>query len=235
MTHDAAISFHDRIASRYDDIYAGPYWDFFRAVSWKIWKGCLPRNANARVADLGCGTGNWGLKLAKSGYRVTFLDIAAGMLDVARRKAVGATPAQMMAGRHASPLLDRAEFVQADLVDLSAIPAGAFEFAVAEGDPISHASDPARALSEIRRILSPGGILAASVDNACAAPDFFLADGDIDGLKRFLKRGETEWLAHRREERYPIRMFTLALEMRINGEEAYLGRASHLVVVARKR
>lgn len=40
----------------------------------------------ARILDLACGTGTLSIELAKAGYDVTGIDVAAAMLDVARRK-----------------------------------------------------------------------------------------------------------------------------------------------------
>lgn len=264
-TGSPVVAYHDRIAARYDTIYSGPYWDFYRAVTWETWKPYLPRDAAARVIDLGCGTGQWGLRMAKSGYPVTLLDISPRMLEVARAKA------------EEDGLLHKVEFVRADLCDLSSLPTHSYAFAAAEGDPICHASDPARAIKEIRRILSPGGLLAASVDNVCAGVDYYVEKGDLAGLEKFLRTGETTWLAERPEERYPIRMFTpetlrkvlarsgfeilslrgktvlplrkhpqllsdrrdfdrlLRLEIQMNKIEAYWGRASHLQVIAKSR
>jgi len=41
---------------------------------------------DARVLDIGCGTGNLSLACAERGARVTGIDVNAGMLEVARRK-----------------------------------------------------------------------------------------------------------------------------------------------------
>jgi SAM-dependent methyltransferase len=43
-----------------------------------------------RVLDLGCGTGNHALPLARRGYTVSGVDLSAEMLEVARRKAADA-------------------------------------------------------------------------------------------------------------------------------------------------
>lgn len=44
-------------------------------------------NSGSTLLDLGCGTGNHALSLARRGYRVTGVDISPRMLDIARRKA----------------------------------------------------------------------------------------------------------------------------------------------------
>ncbi|MDP6507304.1 MAG: methyltransferase domain-containing protein, partial [Planctomycetota bacterium] len=192
----AVIAYHNRVAPKYDQIYSTKGWEFYRAVTWEIIRPHLPKDANANVIDLGCGTGEWGLRLAKSGYRTVLLDISPKMLEVARRKAeeLGVT--------------ERVEFVQSDICRMEKVGDEEFDFAVAEGDPICHASDPPAALKEIRRILKPGAILCASIDNACAGYEHFIEKGDLAGLEKFVRSGKTEWLAQRREERFEIRMFT---------------------------
>jgi SAM-dependent methyltransferase len=191
-------AFHDRVAGRYDAIYQGAYWEAYAELSWDGVRPHIPRDLRARTVDLGCGTGAYGLRLLKSGYHVTFVDISQKMLDQARAKAAALGP-------RAEGL---AAFVLADLADMAALPAGAFALAVAQGDPISHAGPRAeRAIAECARVLAPGGVLVASVDNALAAVDHFLEARDPGGLERFLRTGATEWLAHEQRERFEIRMF----------------------------
>ena len=60
--------YHDRIAARYDQIYDTPYWRFYRDVSWRHTKRWLPTQRPASAVDLGCGTGWFGRRLAKSGF-----------------------------------------------------------------------------------------------------------------------------------------------------------------------
>ncbi len=45
--------------------------------------------AGRAVADLGCGTGRWAVRLAQGGARVTGIDFSEGMLAKARAKATG--------------------------------------------------------------------------------------------------------------------------------------------------
>src|SRR5215212_541721 len=83
---DASRRYHDRIARQYDAIYDDPYWQFHDELTWRLIKPFLPRDATAHCADLGFGTGKWGLRLLKSGYPVLFLDSAAAMVEQARAK-----------------------------------------------------------------------------------------------------------------------------------------------------
>jgi SAM-dependent methyltransferase len=194
---DGNQRYHDRVAARYDDIYRDEYWEAQRELGWAYIKRYLPTVHGAPILDAGCGTGELGTRLARSGFRVTLLDLSAKMLEVAARKAED------------HRVSDRVTIVQADLADLSALADESFALVVSEGDPLSFVEDPLRALREIRRTLRPGGVLTASVDHFAAGLRHYLERGDLDGLERFARSGRTEWLAERAEERFPMRMFRL--------------------------
>jgi SAM-dependent methyltransferase len=188
--------YHDRVASRYDDIYAkDPYWSYYRDVSWQDLKRSLPTDLALPVLDVGCGTGLYGLKLMRSGFRVVFSDLSRKMLDVADRNARTQFP-----GR-------RVEAVQADITDLEPFDDRQFSLVVAQGDVLSFALDWQRALSSVRRVLAPGGRAVLSVDSRFGGVDPFLKQNDLDGLEDFLRCGTGEWLADRPEERFPFHAF----------------------------
>jgi len=190
--------YHDRVAGRYDQVYRGPYWEVYERLSLEGIRRHLPRDLAIPLCDLGCGTGLYGLKLLKSGYRVTFCDISIGMLEQARRKA------HELPGNAA----ERAEFVQDDVASLERLPADTFGLAIAQGDPICHAGRAApAAFRACARVLRPGGVLVASVDNALAGFEHYLDRGDVEGLLRFERSGLTEWLTREKDERFEVRMF----------------------------
>ncbi len=197
--------YHDRVASRYDSIYDDPYWEFHDRITWNHLKPHLPRNSTAAVMDLGTGTGKWGLKLLKAGYTTTFTDLSNNMLGEVRKKLEewAATP-------DLSAKAARATVQQADATDLSAFAEGHFELVVAMGDVVSICSDPGKCLSEIWRLLKPGGMAVFTVDNYLAAIDHFIEAGNLPGMGSFLKTGRTEWLTKNVNERFSVRMFTPA-------------------------
>jgi ubiquinone/menaquinone biosynthesis C-methylase UbiE len=190
--------YHDRVAPRYDAVYAkDAYWEFYRAVTWEHLRRFVPSDLSRPVLDAGCGTGEWGLRLARSGYRVVLSDLSAEMLDQAAHRA------------RDLGVEERVEFLRADICDLSALESGRFSLVVAEGDPLSFCDDARKALAEFRRVLGPGGTLVASVDHSAGAVEHFLAaPGRRAELERFLRTGRTEWLAHAADERFPVKMFT---------------------------
>src|SRR3954462_13833456 len=124
---DASRRYHDRVARQYDAIFDDPYWAFHDELTWRLIKPHLPRDATASCADLGCGTGKWGLRLLKSGYSVTFLDNAAAMVEQARAKA------EELGGAKAA----KASFVVADIAEMPQVESGSFDLIVAMGDPLS--------------------------------------------------------------------------------------------------
>lgn len=205
----AVRKYHDRVAGRYDASYDDAYWQWHDALTWRYLRPFLPRDLGARVLDLGCGTGKWAARIAKSGYAVTCVDISPQMLDQARLKLEPLDP------------MGRAAFVQADLCDLGALDSGAFPFAVALGDPIGCAESPLRALKEIRRVLTDDGVLVATFDNKLAAIDFYLNKGDPRDLARFLRDGRTHWLTKDAAERFPITTFSPADLRRLAGQAGF--------------
>ena len=196
--------YHDRVARQYDAIYDDPYWHFHDDLTWRMIKPHLPRDASAACADLGCGTGKWGLKLLKSGFATTFVDNAAAMIEQARQKA-----------EELGPKARRATFVVADIVDLSPLPTRHFALTVAMGDPLSICSDPQAAANEMFRTSAPGGLVVATADNKLAALDHFVERGNLDALEDFVKTGRTQWLTADERERFELTTFTPATLRRL--------------------
>jgi SAM-dependent methyltransferase len=194
----AVQKYHDRVARRYDASYADAFWQVHDALTWTYLKPFLPRDLSLAVLDLGCGTGKWGIKLLQSGFAVTFVDISGAMVERARAK-VGELG-----------LSKRAEFVQADLCDLAALPRGTYAFAAALGDPIGCASSPAKALKEVRKRLAPQAVLVATLDNKLAALDYYLSTGSPDQMEAFLRSGRTHWLTRDEAEQFEIYTYTPA-------------------------
>ena len=196
---DGSRRYHDRVARQYDAIYNDPYWHFHDELTWRMVKPRLPRDASAACADLGCGTGKWGLKLLKSGFPTMFLDHAAAMVEQARAKA------EELGNR-----AGKATFVVADIVDMPAVESDRFELVLAMGDPLSICSDAQRAAREMHRITKPGGVVIATADNKLAALDHYVERGNLDALEAFVHTGRTNWLTADERERFELTTFTPA-------------------------
>ncbi len=195
---DRAKKYYNRVAPFYDATYdSSPYWEFYRRITWEHFKPFLPRTAHARVLDTGGGTGYWAIRLAKAGFRVTLSDLSEAMLERARGNLAEAGIAE-----------GAVAIVAADITDLAPFPDAGFEMVLAQGDPLSYSANPAKAMKSIDRVLQPGGVLVASVDGKYGGIDHFFQGRDLDGLERFLRDGRTEWLAHDRQERFPVTMFS---------------------------
>ena len=99
-----------------------------------------------RVIDLGCGTGNAALLAAEAGARVTGVDPAGRLLEVAR-------------GRAASKRLD-IDFLPGEAESLPVPDASADMILSVFG--VIFAADPAAAAAEMTRVLAPGGKIVFS-------------------------------------------------------------------------
>lgn len=71
----------------YDDARLVALYDEFNAGTWDtdFYAGALP-GESLRIADIGCGTGSFALRLARAGHTVTGVDPAPRMLGLARAK-----------------------------------------------------------------------------------------------------------------------------------------------------
>jgi SAM-dependent methyltransferase len=106
------------------------------------------------ILELGCGTGRVLLPLARAGYQVTGVDLSAGMLAEARRKAA------------AEGLEGRVDLVQQDVRKLELD--GRFTMAFSVLNSFMHLADldeQLAALARIRHHLKPDGLFLLSLFN----------------------------------------------------------------------
>src|SRR5437773_6496284 len=145
--NDRSRRYHDRVARQYDSIYDDAYWEFHDELTWRMIKPHLPRETSSLCADLGCGTGKWGLKLLKSGFATTFVDHAAAMIEQVREKLAPLPEARAK----------KATLVVGDIVEMPTIASEQFSLVVAMGDPLSICSDPVRAARVVHGVRRPDG------------------------------------------------------------------------------
>lgn len=126
----------------------------------KLWRreavGYLKDNLpqGARVLDEACGTGDLTLLEAKNGFNVTGIDISVNMLEIAKKR-VGRFYMSNRCRRTRS-----AHIPELMLGDAAKLPFQDDSFdAVSIAYGIRNFNDRAAALSEIKRILKPGGHL----------------------------------------------------------------------------
>ena len=193
--------YHDRVARQYDSIYDDPYWHFHDELTWRIDQAApAARCQRAIAADLGCGTGKWGLKLLKSGFATTFVDHSAAMVEQVREKR----------RRTGNPRRRRRRFIVADIVEMPAVARRVVHAARGDGRSAVDLLRPRRAAREMSRIIKPGGIVIATADNKLAALDHFVERGNLDALEEFVATGRTQWLTADERERFELTTFTPA-------------------------
>lgn len=151
----------DRIAPRYDLMN-----DLMSFGLHRRWKRAAARAAaehapgEGDIVDLAGGTGDLALAMAKTfpGRRIVVADASAGMLEVARRRG-GARFSILQAEAERLPFAD------------SSVAAVTLAFG------LRNMADPAKALVEIARVLTPGGVfvlLEFSKTDAWFAPFYAL-------------------------------------------------------------
>lgn len=137
----------DGIAHEYDDWYRRPLGALVDQVEKEPVYAFLEPAPGEQILDVGCGTGNFSLELARLGVRVTGIDISEAMLAVARRKA------------EAEGL--GVEFIKADAMRLL-FAADSFDKVVSV-TALEFAPDLREALKECYRVLRPGGRLVVGL------------------------------------------------------------------------
>ncbi|MBP1765640.1 MAG: methylase involved in ubiquinone/menaquinone biosynthesis [Firmicutes bacterium] len=137
----------DRVADRYDAWYETPCGHFADQMQKELVWEVAPLSPEAAVLDLGCGTGNYSIELAKRGCVVSGIDSSPGMLAQGRCKAeaLGLSVRWLHS-------------------DFNALPFAAESFdAVLAVTALEFAPDPQNVLLEAMRVLKPGGSLIAGV------------------------------------------------------------------------
>ena len=154
----------------YYDAYADKEWDRLvstpaDAVSFHIHKHYLERfvNPGDRVLEAGAGPGRFTIELAKLGAAVTVGDISEVQLKLNEQRVIEADCEAAVEAR-----------AQFDITDLRQFEAAVFDAVVCYGGPLSYVMDRGEeALSELLRVLRPGGCLLLSVMSLLGATRAF--------------------------------------------------------------
>ena len=77
----------DSSAESYDSWYESKMGAFVDMVETELAFSLFPHEKGMKVLDVGCGTGNQSIKLARKGVYVTGIDVSTKMLEIAKQKA----------------------------------------------------------------------------------------------------------------------------------------------------
>ncbi len=133
--------------------------------------------AQQRVLDVGCGGGLLAESLARAGARVTAIDLAPGMIEVARL--------------HAAESALSIDYRVAAAEDLAQTAPQSFD-AITCMEMLEHVPEPAATVASLARLLRPGGTLFVSTLNRNLKA-FLLAIVGAEYLLRLIPRGTHEY------------------------------------------
>ena len=147
--------------------------DYYNPTSEYFYDSCITKmlqimnvKPGEKVLDAGCGPGVHSVRVARAGQRVCAIDISQTMLEEAEKR--------VRAGGVSSAV----EFRREDLTELS-FPSNSFQYGFSWGVLI-HIRNIEKALTELTRIIVPGGRLSLYMNNADAI------DLKIERLARIL-------------------------------------------------
>lgn len=166
------MSFFNEIAGDYDNWYKTKIGSFADKVETRLAFDLFVPVQGMRVLDVGCGTGNFSIKLAQKGCKVTGIDISEKMLHIARKKA-------KMAGLNI-------EFKKVDVYDLDFIDES-FD-AVFSMAAFEFIKEPKKAFDEMYRVLKTGGqLLIGTINKDSSWGRLYMeqAQKDPDSIFRF--------------------------------------------------
>jgi len=151
--------------------YFNPPWD--SGISPPELLDFIEKNPPGKAIDIGCGTGTNVITLAQAGWDVTGVDFAPRAIKIAKRKAgkVGI----------------EAELHVRDATDLEGI-SGPFDLALDMGCFHSLGDKKADYLSELDRLLAPGGHWLMYGFFRASSSDTGLAEADLELISASLNR-----------------------------------------------
>ncbi len=134
--------------------------------------------AQGVILDAGGGPGRYTLELARRGYEVVLLDATQANVEfaarMARRKGIRSKVREIACG---------------SIVDLSRFKDATFDAVLCTGGPLSHVLNPhdrQKAVSELVRVVKPGGPVFVSVIGRLAVMTVILVDGPEElGMPHF--------------------------------------------------
>jgi demethylmenaquinone methyltransferase/2-methoxy-6-polyprenyl-1,4-benzoquinol methylase len=150
------IEFHRQTAKSYDDDVTKTYAVYHRYLLEPFLDRLAERVGRGRALDLGCGTGVISLALAVRGFDVVGVDHSEDMLAIAEKK---------LAEGHVA---GARRFIVGDVRELPLADAQ-FDCVTCQG-VLHHLPEMEACLSEIRRVLRPGGFFYISEPSSDETP-----------------------------------------------------------------
>ncbi len=184
-THAASAANADPDELRKFDALAARFWDahgefrplhLLNPVRSQFIAGHA-RLPGARLLDVGCGGGLLAEALARAGAQVTAIDLAPGMIEVARL--------------HAAESALKIDYRVGAAEELHAGAGGAFEVVTCM-EMLEHVPEPQRTMAALAGLTRPGGALFVSTLNR-NLKSFLLAIVGAEYLAKLLPRGTHEY------------------------------------------
>ncbi|WP_172961777.1 class I SAM-dependent methyltransferase [Desulfovibrio ferrophilus] len=145
---------------------------------WKHIEPLLAHIIGGRILEAGCGVGRWVDKLAPMGFEMVLSDFSPNMLQKARES--------VEENGHA----DRVTFEVADICDLGCLESDSFHMAVATGEPVTLCGNAPQAISELCRVVRPGGYVLCDASNRYRQAYDLFREGSSESVLQVLETGK---------------------------------------------
>ena len=165
------------IHAQWQSDYLNPDLDRFYDLAFSDILKVIKVRPTDRILDAGCGYGYHTLRLARSGALITAADFSDVALKAAQQTIANAG------------IAEKVELKQADLTALP-FADNSFEFVVSWG-VIMHVPEMEKALTELARVLKPGGVLVLC-ENNLRSFDVVVREPIVDAVKRLIGRSTPE-------------------------------------------
>lgn len=137
--------------------------ELYEASWWKHIEPLLAKIDSGLILEAGCGTGRWVEKLAPKGFEMVLSDISPKMLNKAKQWV------------ETNGYSQQVRFEVADICDLNFLEDQSCNMAIATGEPVTMCQNPQKAISELCRVVRPGGFVLCDAGNRYRkAYDMFL-------------------------------------------------------------
>lgn len=145
---------------------------------WRHIEPLLSDIPGGKVLEAGCGPGRWVDRLAPMGFEMVLSDISPKMLEQARNFA------------KKKGFQDKVRFEVSDIGAMDCLEDNSFDMAIATGEPVSMCGDPRKGISELCRVVRPGGYVLCDAGNRYRRAYDMFRDNPSGPVLELLKTGE---------------------------------------------